>query len=157
MKKSLLSIAVATLALSTPSMVAAQDFGIGVGITGNNASVIRGDIGLDNNMRLEPYLGFGYKNPDVGSSTSTFTLGTAFHLQKSISEKVNLYYGAFIDYSSTDYGVTSVSSFNLGPVAGAEYAFDKHFSLGAEVAVGLGFGDATVFGTTSTALIRYYF
>lgn len=157
MKKSLLSVAVATLALSTPSIVAAQDFGVGVGITGNNTSVVRVDIGLDSNMRLEPYVGFSSNNPDVGPSTSTFTLGTAFHLQKNVSQNVNLYYGAYVDYNSVDVGIGSTSTFNLGPVAGAEYAFDKHFSLGAEVAVNLGFGDGSVFGTTSTALIRYYF
>ena len=157
MKKSLATLVMASLALSTPSMVMAQDFGLGVGIAGNDSTVIRGDIGLDQGMRLEPYFGFASVNPDVGPTQSAFTLGTAFHLQNEISSNVKYYYGGFVDYKSVDTGFTSTSSFNLGPVAGAEYAFDEHFSLGAEVAVQLGFGDATVFGTTSTALIRYYF
>ena len=137
-------------ALSTSAVAA--DFGMAAGISGTNNSEIRGIVKLDDSMRLEPYVGFEYLSPSVGASRTNFTLGTAFHMLQPLSAKTDLYYGAYIDFS-TD----ALSDVDLGPVAGVEYKFAKEFSVAGEVALNFGFGGATQIGTTTSAVLRYYF
>jgi hypothetical protein len=151
-------------ALSTSAVADEPQFGLGVGVAGQDSTTIRGTITLDDDMRLEPFFGFGYIDGDSTSSTNV-SIGSALHIVKPINAKISAYYGGFagIYSTDTDYTVgtvkTSISStnFQLGPVAGVEYAFDKQFTLGAEVSFNLGFGDDTVIGTNSAVLLRYYF
>lgn len=154
--KLLLAIGITT-SLSTTALAQDHKFGLGIGVAPSNSAVIRGTINLDETTRLEPFFGFSYINPDKGDSTSRVELGTAFHLLKPINPKMNAYYGAYVSYQKNDTGNADQSLFILGPVAGVEYALDEQFTLGAEVNIGLGFGDATVFGTDSAVILRYYF
>jgi hypothetical protein len=135
----------------------AQQFGVGVGITGNSSSVVSGVVGLNEEMRLAPYIAFQTQSEP---SSTDFRVGTAFHMLHGASEKVKLYYGAFagVSYSQIDTGrKVSTTLLELGPVGGVEYALDKQFTLGAEVSLDMAFGDKTVVTTNSMALIRYYF
>jgi len=52
-------------ALSTAAVADEPQFGLGVGVAGQNSATLRGIISLENNMRVEPYFGFSYqdKNP----------------------------------------------------------------------------------------------
>lgn len=134
----------------------AEQFGLGVGITGNNASQVRGTINLNKDMRLEPYLSFNYVNPDNASSRTTLNLGTAFHMMKNINTNLNMYYGGYVGIGYAD-SVTSSTILNFGPVGGVEYALDKQFTLGAEISVNIGILDTTSVATNTTALLRYYF
>jgi len=158
------SAAVLAGALSTAAVADEPQYGVGVGVAGQDSALIKGSVSLENNLRLEPFLGFTYHDGDT-TSTTNFQIGTALEVMKPISSAINAYYGGYagIVTNSTDYTInnttTSVSStnLNLGPVAGVEYAFDKQFTLGAEVRFDIGFGDVTTFGTNSSVLLRYYF
>jgi len=166
MSKTVSAIAV-TAALSTSLMAQEPQFGVGVGVTSlnNNATsqfgigstTIRGTVSLEDGLRLEPYLGFGYVDPDGSDSVTDISLGTALHMVKPVSAKINAYYGGYVGLDSIDSGSTSYTTFNLGPVAGVEYAFDSQFTLGAEVSVNIGFGDITSMATNSAVILRYYF
>ncbi|MEA2072154.1 MAG: hypothetical protein U9O86_01110 [Campylobacterota bacterium] len=147
------SFTITTMACST---LWAQQFGLGVGVTGNNASVIRGTIDLNENMRLEPYVSFAYVNPKNTPSSTTVSVGTAFHLMQSINDKLSMYYGGYTGIGYADFGTTT-TILNFGPVGGVEYALDKQFTLGAEINVNIGVVDTTSVGTNSTAILRYYF
>ena len=157
------SALVATMA-TTPAMAEDTQFGVGVAVAGQNSTTIRGTVSLENNLRLEPYVGVSYTD-NSGTSSTNFALGAALHVMKPVNSKINAYFGGFagIDTSSSDYTVgnttvsTSTTDFNFGPVAGVEYAFDRQFTLGAEVRAYLGFGDVTRVGTDSAVLVRYYF
>ncbi len=154
MKTALVSIG--AVALFTTSAVAGNR-GVGVSVTGDTAT-IRGDIMIQENLRLEPYFGMTYRSVDVGNTTisnTTFNLGTAAHMIKEISPAMSMYYGGFLGFTSDD--PANGSSFNLGPVAGVEYAFDPQFTLGAEVSFNMNFGDTTVVSTDSAVILRYYF
>ena len=150
MIKKLLVSTVALATLSTAAF-AENDFGVGVGLRGD-ASVIKADINVDDNMRLEPF--FSFVNSDL--RLDTFSIGTAFHITDDLSKNVKVYYGGYLGIWNRSTGI-STTVFNFGPVAGAEYYFDKNFSLGAEVNFNLGFGDATDIGTNSEVMVRYYF
>jgi len=156
-----------TAALTTSLMAQEPQFGVGIGVTSLNnnaisvlgigATTIRGTVTLGDGLRLEPYLGFGYTDPDGSESVTDINLGSALHMVKPVSAKVNAYYGGYVGLDSIDVGSTSYTTFNLGPVAGVEYAFDPQFTLGAEVSVNVGFGDVTSVATNSAVLLRYYF
>lgn len=161
--KTVSALAVAA-ALSTSAMAQESQFGVGVGVTSLNSNAvgvgtttIRGTVTLEDGLRLEPYLGFGYANPDGSDSVTDINLGSALHMVKPVSAKINAYYGGYIGLDSLDTGSVSYTTFNLGPVAGVEYSFDPQFTLGAEVSVNVGFGDITSVGTKSAVLLRYYF
>jgi hypothetical protein len=152
-KKSLLALTATTL-VSTSAI--AKDIGVGVGVT-SNTTVIRADIELQDNLRLEPFLGFSYADNDNGS-TSNLELGTALHITDNISPSINTYYGGYAGITFYDTpNASSSTSFTLGPVAGVEYAFEPKFTLGAEVSVGLALGDTTAITTNSAVILRYYF
>jgi hypothetical protein len=150
--------AIALATVLTTSAVASEipQLGVGVGVTGNTTT-LRGTIDLDNSLRLEPYFGFSYVNPDKGNSKTNLEIGTALHVKQVITNKINSYYGGFVGVGSHDDGFGTTTTFNLGPVAGVEYALDKQFTLGGEVRVNFGLGDDTVIGTDSAVLLRYYF
>ena len=145
-------------ALSTSAVADEPQFGLGVGVAGQNSTTIRGTVTLDDQLRLEPYFGFSYLNPDTGSSKTDITLGSALHVMAPINNKISAYYGGFAGIKNYDYGNgDSGTILNLGPVAGVEYAFDQKFTLGAEVRFDVGFGDYTAVSTDSSVLLRYYF
>ncbi len=144
----------ATLFLSS-SVNASDQIGIGAGVSSDQA-IIRADVDIDNNMRIEPYFGYIYSNPDNYSSTTSIEAGIALHIKKGISGKLKGYYGGFagIDYYDS---ISSTTNFIVGPVGGVEYFFDPQFSFGGEIRLKFGFGDDTTLQTNSIALIRYYF
>ena len=152
------AVAVSTLLLlSSVAVAQEQKLGLGVSVAGDNAATIRGTINLDETMRLEPFLGYQYRKIDGANNSETaFTIGTSFHMLQPVSSTVSAYYGGFVAFQNEDNGV-SRNTFNLGPVAGVEYAFDPQFTLGAEVRFNLGFGDVSTFGTDSAVVLRYYF
>ena len=156
-----LSVAAVAAMLSSSAMADDQKYGVGVGVAGQNSTLLRGVVNLDNDLRLEPFFAFGYQ--DAGTtSNSNFQVGTSVEIVKAVSTNVSAYYGGYVGLATASvpngFGDTeSSTSFNLGPVAGVEYAFDKQFTLGAEVKFDLGFGDVTTFGTSSSVLLRYYF
>ena len=160
MKKNIVKVtsAVAFATLLSTGAIASEipQLGLGVGVTGNTTT-LRGTIDLDNSLRLEPYFGFSYVNPDNTNSRTSLEIGSALHVKQVVTNKINSYYGGFVGIGSYDNGADTATTFNLGPVAGVEYALDKQFTLGAEVKLNIGLGDSTVFGTDSSVLLRYYF
>lgn len=164
----ILAVALLSTGVATSAM-AENQFGLGASMTGNNSGTIRGIIGLNSDMRLEPYLRLSYLDQDISSNVSTETtsigLGTAFHMLHPVSANIKMYYGGYLGLSydkvktDTNTGTTSNSNtnLNLGPVAGVEYALDPKFTLGAEVSVDLVAGDSVGLSTNSEVLLRYYF
>ena len=159
-----LAIAAMLLTTSLSASDEANKFGLGIQLDTDTSYVIRGTIDLEDDMRIEPYFGFLYSDDDFVSSTD-FQIGAALHWTKSISDKVNMYYGAYAGYLNADAkfgtsltaGAADISVFHLGPVAGVEYYLADQVSLGAEVRAYVGFGDATIFSTDSNVVLRYYF
>ena len=164
-----LSVAAVAAMLSSSAMADDQKYGVGVGVAGQNSTLLRGVVNLDNDLRLEPFFAFGYQDADT-TSNSNFQVGTSVEVVKPVSTNISTYYGGYVGLTTASVDITvpngfggttttsaSSTSFNLGPVAGVEYAFDKQFTLGAEVKFDLGFGDVTTFGTSSSVLLRYYF
>ncbi|WP_428738559.1 hypothetical protein [Sulfurimonas sp.] len=157
MKTNLSKLLTAVVLIGTLSTAVFADnkFGLGVGIA-EDLPTIRATIDIDQDLRLEPFIGFSYADTD-GNSGHEIVVGTALHLKKSINTKLKGYYGGYIGIGNMDQGTTDETNFNLGPVAGVEYAFDPKFTLGAEVSLNFGFGDTTSVGTCSSVLLRYYF
>ena len=147
--------------LSTAAVADETQFGLGVGVAGQNSATLRGSISLENNMRVEPYFGFSYqdKNPNTNNSQTTLDVGSALEMMKPINSVLTAYYGGFAGIHNYDYGTGNNSGtiFNFGPVAGVEYALNQQFTLGAEMKFNFGFGNETVLGTSSSVLLRYYF
>ena len=142
-------------AISSP--VAADDTQVGVGASFNgDTTALRGSVTLDEHIRLEPYFGFSYLNPDQGSSTTNYTIGTTMEYTKELHDKINGYAGGFVSIDHIDRG-NSATNFVFGPVAGVEYALDPHFTVGGEVRFDIGVGDDTTLQTDSSILLRYYF
>ena len=147
--------------LATTAVADEPQFGLGVGVAGQNSATLRGIISLENNMRLEPYFGFSYqdKNPTTNNTQTTLDVGSALQMIQPINNVLSAYYGGFVGIHNYDYGTANNSGtiFNFGPVAGVEYALDKQFTLGAEMKFNFGFGNETVLRTESSVLLRYYF
>ena len=129
---------------------------VGAGLS-QDYSIIRATIGLSDELRLEPYLGFSYSKPDGGVKTTSFDIGVAIEVVKSINNSLNGYFGGFVGLNNYDTGGISNNTFLLGPVGGVEYFFNSQFSLGGEIRLEVGFGDTTRFNTDSIVLLRYYF
>ena len=142
--------------LTTPSMAEETQYGIGASFN-SDTTQIRGIVGLEDDLRLEPYFGFNYRNPDKGSSTTNYAIGTSLEYVKQLHGSINGYAGGFVGIDHIDTGVDDKTNFVFGPVAGVEYAFDPHFTLGGEVRLNVAVGDDTVLGTDSSILLRYYF
>ena len=155
MKKTFSKTAVALSAALMISSVAVADdskYGVGISLDTQRTATIRGTINVDDDMRFEPFVAFGYSDKNFGGSSTDFSIGTGFHWMKPINSNITAYYGGYVGYF--DY---TTSVFALGPVAGVEYAFDPQFTLGAEVSFDFAFGDNNIFGTNSEVLLRYYF
>ncbi|WP_457744644.1 hypothetical protein [Sulfurimonas sp.] len=159
MNKKILKVVTASALVATMATSAMADesqFGVGVGVS-NNTSTIRGTIKLENDLRLEPYFALSYVDPDNANATTNFEMGSALEVLQPINNKLMGYYGGYVGVASSDAGYGSTTTFNVGPVAGVEYALDPQFTLGAEVRADIGVGDATTVGTSSEVLLRYYF
>jgi len=144
-------VAFATTALLTTALTAGT-LGGGIAVTGDTTT-LRGDVVIQNGIRLEPYFGFDYTESRVNDTN--FNLGVAGHLLKELTPVLTMYYGGYVGYTSDD--AQTGATFNLGPVAGVEYALDPQFTLGAEVRFDMGFGDTTVMKTASAVTLRYYY
>jgi hypothetical protein len=165
MKKHLLSVATMTLLLGTVTQADTR-VGMGLDIVNPAEYALRMPIDLQNNLRVEPKFGIQYNDND-NAKTTNFTIGTNIGLLNAVSKNVLINYGGFLEigYANTDYdnnginGIKDVSDtvFTFGGMFGFEYFLEKHVSIGGEARVGIGFGDATVFGTKASALLRYYF
>jgi len=147
----------AAVTFTTSATAAQPQLGLGVSVAGNNSAMIRGTVDLQNNLRLEPYLGLTYDDPSGAKSTTELEVGSALHMMQPINSSLKGYYGGFVGIDTYDKTGNSGTIVNLGPVAGVEYALDPQFTLGAEVRFNLGFGDQTVVNTDSSVLLRYYF
>ncbi len=146
------------LSVLAGALFAEDDTRIGAGVSvSNDTSLIRMTLDVQKDLRLEPYFGFTYTNPDVGPSTTDMRVGVALEGLAKINGSLSGYYGGFVDLQNNDNGITTTTDFNLGPVGGVEYAFDKRFTVGAELRLNFGFGDNTTVGTQSSVLVRYYF
>ena len=142
--------------LSTPIMAEDGQFGAGVSFN-DNKTELKGIINLDDGLRLEPYFGFAYNDPDGGSSTTNYSIGTSLEFTKELHANINGYAGGFLGIDHGDTGIVSTTDFIFGPVAGVEYKLDPHFSVGGEVRLQIGVGDDTILSTDSSILLRYYF
>ena len=148
----------AILTAFTTPVTADEEAKFGAAVSFNdNKTEIRGIIELEDDLRLEPYFGFTYIDPDNTPSTTNYSLGTSLEFTKTLHANLNGYAGGFIGIDHQDTGTVSTTDFLLGPVAGVEYALDPHFTVGGEVRLTIGVGDNTILGTDSTILLRYYF
>ena len=159
MKKKIQTVVLSgALLAALGSPVVADDTQVGVGASFNgDTTELRGIVGLNDNLRLEPYFGFEYENPDKGSSTTNYTIGTSLEYAKQLHASISGYAGGFVGIDHIDTGVDDKTNFVFGPVAGVEYAFDPHFTLGGEVRLNVAVGDDTILSTDSSILLRYYF
>ena len=129
----------------------AMPYGVGLTLNGDRG-VVRAIAGIEEGVRIEPYLGFSYINPDIGLSSMRYSVGSTLEFTKKLDEHVLAYYGGFA--ALEDNGAFE---FVAGPLAGAEYGIDAHFSVGAEVRFRIGIGDNAILETDSSLLVRYKF
>ena len=141
--------------LGTQAM--AEDTQVGVAASFNqNSSEIRGIVGLNDDLRLEPFIAFAYISPDEGDSFINYTIGSTLEYTKELHTNINGYAGGFAAISHLDAGDGNTNFF-FGPLAGVEYEFTPNFTLGGEVRFEIGVGDYTTLSTNSSILLRYYF
>lgn len=125
--------------------------GVGIHVDTDKDAVIR--LALDQEgLRIEPYFGFNYYNNE--GSAKQFLIGSGIYLLEQTSRDISLYYGGRAALNYADPGNTQVE---LVGAVGAEYFFDHQFSISGEVNAGLSLGDATILGTGSDIILRYYF
>ena len=154
MKKIIIStLAAVTLAVSAQ----AEDisFGLGIGVSGVNAAVIKAPINIGTEFRVEPEVALGsYDAGNGAGSQSYYSIGSGFYLLNQTSEQTFIYYGGkavFGDNISTNF------SSEISGVFGFEYYMDPQVSIGAEASFGFGFGDQSGYTTDSSVNMRYYF
>ena len=142
-------------AFATPIMADETIYGVGASFNGD-ATLLRGTIDIEDDIRFEPFLGFSRVDPDRGNTATHYTIGTAIEYTKELHTNINGYVGGFAAIDRIDVGNSS-TNFLFGPVAGVEYALDAHFTVGGEVRFDIGVGDDTILSTDSSILLRYYF
>jgi hypothetical protein len=155
-KKIVLSGVVATSLVGSALMADDDKVGFGVSVAGDDTTKIRADFQIEDDFRLEPYIGFDYTIPDQGDDTYTMMVGTGAHFLKEVTNDTLAYYGAYAELIQSDDGTNSDTQFGLGPVVGVEYSFAKDFSIGAEASLKMTFGDSSKLETASAILFRYY-
>ena len=158
-RKIVIRTALATsLALVAP-LAAAVDVGVGVNL--NNDGGNSGGYGVSlplrfGNITVEPELSFYDASEDntyLLSPTNNrtyesreYTLEAGVYWRQQVIPSVETYLGGRVGYiqyeSSNTYplnsgsnSVTETSGYYLGPTLGAEYFFNKHFSLGLDVSL----------------------
>lgn len=157
--KTLLSTAAAlSLALAVP-VASAMD--IGLGVTVQNEGGGNGGWGASlplrfGNIMVEPELSFYHNSDNQTYPTSPssnrkydnteYTLDTGIYLRQHVTAAVDSYLGGRIGYNHSRYSYkypnspssnyTDVSTGPyIGPTIGAEYFFDKHFTIGLDVSL----------------------
>lgn len=147
-----------SFALAAP-LASAVDVGLGVSL--NNDGEGSGGYGVSLPLRfgtitVEPELSFYNSSQDRAYPLSPtnnyttdyqqFTLETGIYWRQQVVPSVETYVGGRVGYTHYDYSYTYPSSpgsnysneysgFYLGPTFGAEYFFNKHFSLGLDVSL----------------------
>lgn len=164
MKKRVLT---ALASLLTAQTMMAQDiniekYGVGLALTGASSTVIKTPIDLkveELSIRVEPQIAYIYTETS-NTKSSSLNLGSGVYLQKELAEKTSLYYGGKLIIGAGNAGFTIDSSFSneLAGVIGGEYFIAEKFSVGAEVSLGLGFGQyAGGLRTNSQTMVRFYY
>ena len=157
--KALVHTVVATTLILTAPLAGAVDVGLGVSL--NNDGGGSGGYGVSLPLRfgsftVEPELSFYDSSEDTtypASPTNNrtyesqrFTLETGVYWRQPVIPSVEMYAGGRVGYTKYDYSYTYPSSpgsnysddssgFYLGPTLGAEYFFNKHFSLGLDASL----------------------
>jgi hypothetical protein len=148
-------VSIATL-VGTTAIADDDRVGFGVSVAGDDTTKIRADFQIDDDFRLEPYVGFNYTIPDEGDDTYHMMVGTGAHFLKEVSNNTMAYYGGYAELIQNNDGTNTDTQFGLGPVVGVEYSFAKDFSIGAEASFKITFGDSAQLETASAVLFRYY-
>jgi hypothetical protein len=143
----------ASLFLAAP-IVSAVEAGLGAGIVGDGGGTIYVPIRFGN-LRIEPELSFYRSTNDTTATIPTNTyeyeaksisLGSGVYLRQPIGSSLETYVGGRVGYYKSDSSRTypnspgsnyssDASGFYVGPTIGAEYFFNKQFSIGLDVSV----------------------
>jgi len=153
-----LSAVVTAMSLSFAAPVAsAVDVGVGAGITGGEwtGGTVYVPIRFAN-WKIEPELTFAQNSEDttypatpVNNSeyeSSDYTLGAGVYWRQPVGNSLETYVGGRIGYWWGDSSATypnnptagysqEDSGFYIGPTLGAEYFFNKQFSIGLDVSL----------------------
>ena len=158
-RKIMIHTALATSLTLVAPLAAAVDVGVGVNL--NNDGGGSGGYGVSlplrfGNFTVEPELSFydaSEDNTQTPSPTNNrtyesrrYTLETGVYWRQQMIPSVETYMGGRIGYTRYEYSYTYPSSpgsnysgetsgYYLGPTLGAEYFFNKHFSLGLDVSL----------------------
>lgn len=151
------AVSLASLAITAPE-ASAVDIGVGVGL--NNDGGGSGGYGMSlplrfGNITVEPELSFYRSSQDTTYTAPTsnytydskqYTLDTGIYLRHQVVPALETYLGGRVGYTKNKYSYTypyspsssqssESSGFYLGPTFGAEYFFEKRFSLSLDVSV----------------------
>jgi len=166
MKKILLSFMLCLGLMSIPAMAnkieSDTSVGVGIAFNGGGTSVLQGGSAIKvpvnlNTIRIEPEFAWGYVDPDQGSSTNSFYLGSGVYLLNDMSNDINLYYGGKVGVRKIEFGGIDDTFFELGGIFGFEYFMQKQVSLGGEIGLLIDIGDDKALGTQTAVTLRYYF
>ena len=158
-RKKLIRAAVAVSLVLTAPVAGAVDVGLGVSLANDGGG--SGGYGVSlplrfGNFTVEPELSFYDSSQDTTHPTSPsnnntsdyqqYTLETGVYWRQPVIPSVEMYVGGRVGYTrseesrayssspSSNYSYET-SGFYLGPTLGAEYFFNKHFSLGLDVSL----------------------
>ncbi len=130
---------------------------------------------LNQRLRLDAELGFGFQNSkdtEYKSMGLKAGIGVFGMTQKN---KLNFYYGLRVaythnyrnteDYMTGEWEKKTQKIFTLSPTIGAEYFLTNQFSLGSEFSVNANFinneiweaGKSNLINTSTSVILRYYF
>lgn len=152
-KKISIHATIAFALVFTAPLAAAVDVGLGVSLNNNGGG--SGGYGVSmplrfGNFTVEPELSFyDYKEDttyplspasNYSYESQEYTLETGVYWRQQVIPAVEMYVGGRVGYvnyesSSTPGSSYETSGFYLGPTLGAEYFFNKHFSLGLDVSL----------------------
>lgn len=159
LRKKLVNLTIATALMLAAPLALAVDVGLGVSLYNNGES--SGGYGVSmplrfGNITIEPELSFYDSTEDTvypASPTNNnttdyqrYTLETGIYWRQQVNPSVETYVGGRVGYTRYDYSYsyplspgsyysTDFSGYYLGPTFGAEYFFNKHFSLGLDVSL----------------------
>lgn len=158
------SIAITSRVVLAASLLAAPVAGaveMGLGVSLYNSGGGSGGYGVSmplrfGNFLVEPELSvYDYSEDETYPLSPTsnrtyesqeYTLETGVYWRQPVISSVEMYVGGRVGYFHDEYSSTSpsnpasnysseTSGFYLGPTLGAEYFFNKHFSLGMDVSL----------------------
>jgi hypothetical protein len=157
-KRLLTVVAAGSLALAAP-LASAVDFGIGASFNSDGEG--SGGFGVSlpmrfGNMTVEPDLSFydssGDRTYPLSPTNNRYydnrqlTLEVGVYRRQQVIPSVETYLGGRVGYTQYEYSYTyplspsssyseESSGYYLGPTFGAEYFFNKHFSMGLDVSL----------------------